>query len=212
MTHNVFKVGNISPDTNGALSLTSSDLSDLGTFADGDLLIYNATSQQWVGGTDPSGGANSATFGRGEEDDYLNCGFSFSVGSTIGIYDTAPRNNISAYVTFNKVAGTNWLETISLEEGLYTLYASVGVVFSASGMISYRFRDLDGNILSSCGALPETSLFQGSTSYSMGWVNVSSAEAPLTIRLRVQASSNVSPSAQGTFLSKRSMISIQRMQ
>ena len=71
MTHNIFKVGNIEPNANGALSISPNDLSDLGTYADGETLVFNATAQQWQGGAVPSGGANSATFGRGEADDYL---------------------------------------------------------------------------------------------------------------------------------------------
>jgi hypothetical protein len=209
MTHNIFKVGNIEPNANGALSISPNDLSDLGTYADGETLVFNATAQQWQGGAVPGGGANSATFGRGEADDYLNSGFTMTAGSTIGLYDTAPRNNIPAYVTFNKVAGTDWLDTITLQEGLYTLYASIGVIFSAAGVFSYQFRNSANAVLSSAGALPESSSYLGSTNYVIGRVSVT---APLDIRLRVLESSNVSETSQGTFLSTRSMLSIQRMQ
>jgi hypothetical protein len=148
MSFNTTKVNNKTPGPTGNVVLEISDHSDVsGPFSADDTLIYDANTSTWQAQAVPSavGVAEYALFGQGESDDYSNSGFSLGVNNTWGFYDSSPINTISNYVSFNKVTGTDWLESITLEAGKYEVFAQTSAEFSATGALGVRVHDSSTN-------------------------------------------------------------------
>ena len=73
MSHNIAKINGKYPDNSGSIPLKVSDLADVGSVSDGQILTFNATSNTWEGATAAGSGVSGldfAIFGRGEENDY----------------------------------------------------------------------------------------------------------------------------------------------
>jgi hypothetical protein len=168
-------------------------------------LVFDETAQQWVGGTLVAGADPYplASFGRGEAEDYANCGVSLSTGNVFCLYDTDPINNISDSVSFNYIAGS-WLGSVTLQAGKYDIATSLGCVFTSTGALRYHWVDESDERVSSQGTIGE---LYGKSSYCFGYVDTASA---ITISLKIYSATNVS-SAQGTFPSTRSFLTIRKV-
>lgn len=206
MSHNTLKVLGTKPTVDGAYSVSLSQFADIGSYTDGQVLVYDDATQMWQGGTMPTPKESVAIFGQGNADDYANCGFGFSSGSTVGFYDPSPVNNIPDKVSFNLVSGTNWLSSVTLQPGKYEIFAQTGFLFSALGYVSYRWVNASA-WRGSVGVIGETTTYGGSTTYSIGAVNLSAQD---TLRVAIYTSSNAS-TTQGSFPSIRGMVSIREL-
>jgi hypothetical protein len=168
-------------------------------------LVFNQAGQQWVGGTLVTGADPYplAAFGRGEADDYANCGVSLSTGNVFCLYDTDPINNIPESVSYNYVTGS-WLESITLQAGKYDITTNLGCVFTSTGALRYHWVDESDERVSNQGTIGE---LYGKSSYCFGYVDTASQ---ITISLKIYSATNIS-STQGTFPSTRSFISIRKV-
>jgi len=210
MSHLTTKIYSEVPNINGEYpSVNIQDLSDYPAgITDGQTLIYNSTTGSFEGGAVVNGTAvPCAVFGRREADDYANSGRTFTAGQRISLYDTNPINNIPEYVTFNYIAGTNWLDTITLQPGKYELFASIACIFSTLGYVAYSWQTTAGARRSAWGVIGETTTYPGANTQCLGAVVLTSAT---NMMLDIEAASGASTS-QGTFPSQRSFISIRKM-
>lgn len=207
MSHNTTKVLSTSPSVTGAYSVALGDLTDVSTYTDGQALVYDDATQTWGGAPMPSPKERIAVFGQGGADDYANCGFALSAGSTVGFYDPSPVNNISDKVTFNYVAGTGWLQSVTLQAGKYEIFAQTGFLFSALGYVSYRWVNASNAWRGSLGVIGETTTYGGATTYTIGALSLSAED---TLRVAILNTANPS-AAQGNFPAIRGMISIKEL-
>jgi len=207
MSHNTLKINDKRPDANGAVSLALTELAGVGgTFSEGDLLTYNATAQEWQPGT--AGGGPFAIFGRGESDDYINCGFATTGTNKWGFYDTAPTTCTG--VTFNYVTGTSWLTSITLGVGKWIFQIQAAALFSATGYLGINVLDNTGAIISTTGVIgDDLSVYGGGPSLAQGAVNVASGTKTLTIRIS-QRSNVASAATQGNTPAEGGWILIQK--
>ena len=207
MSHNKFTVGSASPDTDGDVTLTIGNLSDVS--------VTNPSAGQslvWSGSAWENGSASSAAqfmlIGQGETNAYSNAtaSASISAGDTIYLYDTSPVNTITGS-TITKVSSTDWVETITLPAGNYILMATYAVEFSATGHFSFIFRNTANTALSGIGAIGENlTAIENSSGYIQGYTELGSST---TIKLCCNLLSNVATVAnQGNTPSEQSSIMI----
>ena len=136
MSYRNTRVNGVAPDANGNIAVAFDSLFDVtGTPTTGQVLAYDATANTWSP-SDKGATSGFAVFGQGESDNYSNSGFAPTIGSTWGLYDSAPINHTAGAVTFNLVAGTNWLSSFNLVAGNYHIFAQFAGVFSASGYLA----------------------------------------------------------------------------
>lgn len=208
MSHNTLKINDKRPDANGAVTLALDELAGVGgTFSEGNLLTYNATAQEWQPGAPGVWGAPFAIFGRGESDNYINCGFATTGTNKWGFYDTAPA--ICSGVTFNYVTGTSWLTSITLGVGNWIFQVQAAAAFSATGYLGINV--LDGStIISSTGVIgDDLSLYGGASTLAQGAINVASGTKTITIKIS-QSSNVASAAAQGNTPAQGGWILIQK--
>lgn len=208
MSHSNNKLFNAGPSVDGNFSTINIDALQgfPASVADGQTIIYNATAGAWEGATIPFGSGEYpvASFGRGESDDYTNSGFSITTGSTLSFYDTDPVNKMPDSVAFNLVAGTNWLESITLQPGKYEIWSNFACVFTSTGSLRYYWVDELDERRSSQGTVGE---LYGKSSYCLGYIDTASE---MTISLKAHSALNISAS-QGNFPSTRSFLSIRKL-
>jgi hypothetical protein len=205
MSHLTTKIFNESPNVRG--EFTSKNIQDLagypGSILDGQTLVYNASTQSWEGGELVSGTDYPlAAFGRGESDDYINCGVSIAKNNIFCLYDTDPLNKMPQNVTFNYITGTNWLESVTLSPGKYEIWTNLGCIFSSTGYLKYCWRNSSGERVSNEGIIGE---LYGKSSYCLGFVDSLVEE---TINISITGVANTSAALQGNFPSTRSFMSI----
>lgn len=212
MSHLTNKIFGSSPDVNGEFPNKSiTDLPDVPTTpTDGQFLTYNSTTQSWDATTIDlsSGGAtNTIILGQGETDDYANSGKTFSAGQLIAFYDTNPINNISGAI-LNYVAGTNWIESVTLPAGKYDIVAQSGCIFSALGHVTFTCRQSTAR-RSNRAVIGEGAslLYAGSSTIALGYIVITSATV---VSVAIEAAVNTSAS-QGTWPSQRSTLSIRKV-
>lgn len=209
MSHNIVTINGTEPNVQGGITLPIDALSDVGAISDGQTIVYDSVTQTWLGVDVPTGGdADFALFGRGESNDYANSGFGITVGETWGFYDSAPVNYIGSVITFNKVAGTHWLESITLNAGTYEFFVQSHAAFSASGYIGLVLVDSSDTPLHqihlSGGAFPST---YGHTAVSVVTLTFAAQE---TVRVRLNNVASVS-ATQGNIPSERGVIMVRRV-
>ena len=207
MSHNILKVGSAEPNNKGDITLELDNLSDVSGVNYGQSMIYDSASSQWVGASLSFDGVTDlALFGQGESDDYANNGFSLSAGQVWGFYDSSPVNYIESSVTFNKVSGTHWLESISLLKGTYHIFAQTHLELSASGYLEVAL--FEGSTQASKSAVVGTSL--SSTDSSPATIDcILTVDTFTTITVNVVDVLNAS-AAQGNTPAQRGVILIRR--
>ena len=166
MSHNKITVANQSPDSNGNISISSLNLSDLG-----DVTISSAASDQvikydgsgWVNASVPAGSANYILIGQGETSAYSNSGSgsSLTTNSYLEIYDTSPKNTITGA---SLTTSNDWTSSVTLPAGQYFVQCQTKVSFSASGYLLYSLANTSNNSNLSAGAL----IGDNATSYASG--------------------------------------------
>jgi hypothetical protein len=211
MSHNLIKINNKEPDVNGNVTIDSQDITDLGTYNDGDKLVYNEVTEKWEGG-EPIGGetqSNIVSFGMNGTDNYVNSGLSVSANAYVSFYDIDPINTMPDYATINYIGATNWLESITLQPGKYEIQACCAIKFSGSGYGEFFVIDLTNGIVpTSRGSL-------GSLAYK-GWnhnvLGILNTTVAATIRPRFSyLYIPASASAQGDFISRSGKIIVRRL-
>lgn len=211
MSHNIAKINGKYSDNSGNIPLKVSDLADVGSVSDGQILTFNATSNTWEGATAGGGGVSGldfAIFGQGEENDYSNNGFSLTDDSTWGFYDSNPTNNIDTHLTFNYVSGTSWLESMTFASGTYEIFVQSHAEWSASGYLGLQIVDesltpLHEQILLG-SALPADYAHASSINHTFTF------SAPTNVAVKISTSLNLSTS-QSTTPSKRGLIFIRQV-
>lgn len=210
MSHLTNKIFGEFPSVIGEYS--SKGLADLpdtpATPGDGQGLVYNSSTQSWDA-TDVSGGGGSvnvAVFGQRELNDYANCGFSLTSGSTLSFYDSNPINNISSDVTFNYVTGTNWLQSITLQAGNYEIFAQTACLFSAQGYITYSLKQGAAR-RSSTAVVGAVASRPSAPTFVMGTLFLASQT---TVSFTIDQASNVA-ATQGYFISRNATLSIRKL-
>lgn len=203
MSYRNTKVNGVKPDANGNISVAFDTLFDVtGTPTTGQVLAYDATAGTWSP-TNAGAGSGFAVFGQGESNDYANSGFALTAGSTWGVYDSAPVNNSGGAVTFNYVAGTNWLSSFDLAAGDYHIFAQFAGAFSASGYLAVACYSgataisgvaVTGASLSTYGGTPSTLCFAVSPTVITQYTIKIYAQSGLS------ASQSTTPSQYGTLL------------
>ena len=207
MSHLITKVATKAPNVSGAVDVKLNDFTNVGAFADTQTLVYDSASQTWSGAVVPTPKERVAVFGRGESQDYALSGLTVENGASVGFYDTSPINNVPTLVTFNKQAGTDWLESVTLQAGKYELFAQSSFTFSALGYVAYRWVNASNAWYSNLGVIGETTTYGGSTTYATGFLSISVAT---TFYVKIYAATNASTS-QGVWPSVRGMISIREL-
>jgi hypothetical protein len=207
MSFNELKVAKAEPDVTGNIELTLDDLNDVGDVLYGQSMVYDASTSQWVGASLSFDDVTDlALFGQGESDDYANSGFSLSAGQVWGFYDSSPVNYIESSVTFNKVSGTHWLESISLLKGTYHIFAQTHLELSASGYLEVAL--FEGSTQASKSAVVGTSL--SSTDSSPATIDcILTVDTFTTVTFNVVDVLNASAS-QGNTPAERGVILIRR--
>jgi len=213
MSHNTPKIGTATQDRVGALDTSISDLADVsGSPADGETLVYSSASSAFIPGANTRMTTDYIFIGRGESDAYTNTG---QAGATIPAtsdvwyyYDTNPQITITGASVTN-VVGTDWIESITLPAGQYTIFSQHHAVFSSSGYLGVEWR-IGSAVISSQGIVGENlSVWGGSASNCMGWINISS---PTTINQKISMLSNVDDiTAQGNVPSEFGYVLIRKV-
>lgn len=214
MSHLTETLNGASPNKEGVFTTPSiQSLPDYSTSppTDGQVLVYNSTTQRFEAATyTPSGVATYpvAVFGQGEAQDYATSGLTVSTGQTLALYDTSPINNMSTSVTFNYIAGTSWLSSITLLAGKYELMTSAVCTFNSTGYVKYRWQDSGGVKYSSQAIIGEgLTNSEGKSNVLYGHIDIS---APLTIYLKIELASGAAAS-QGTHIASASTLSIRKV-
>lgn len=137
MSHNDSKIGTAKPDRQGDISPSISDLGDvaISSVSSSQVLRFNGTTSQWENSTVP---ANTPYMfiGAGESNDYANTGNTgaISTGDAWYLYQASPTNLISG-ASITKVAGTDWIDHVTLPAGHYVVDAQFYAEWTASGYI-----------------------------------------------------------------------------
>lgn len=136
MSHNVNKVNSQSPNRQGAITQSVSDLSDVSaaTPASGQILKFDGAN--YVNA--PLVNAQYMLIGQGESDNYSNSGLTtIAATNEFRLYDTSPINEITG-ASITKVAGTDWVDYFTLPAGRYIVMNNMRVAFSASGDFTWE--------------------------------------------------------------------------
>ena len=210
MSFNVNTVNTVEPTKDGNIPLdVPKALGSTDTYSPSDTLVFNGTSSEWnASALSSSDVTELAMFGQGHANDYANSGLSLAVGNTLGFYDPSPYNTfVTGAITFNKIAGTDWLESITLATGAYEVYIQADVNYSALGYIGFHLVDESDTplhqIALSGAALPST--YGHPTAVS----HVIEIASPTTVRVRLNNVLNVATS-QGNAVSERCFMIFRR--
>lgn len=211
MSHNLIRINNKEPDVNGNVTITSQDLTDLGTYNDGDNLVYNEVTEKWEGGTPTRGDiqSNIVSFGLNGTDDYVNSGLAVSANAYVSFYDVNPINTMPDYATINYIGTTNWLESITLQPGRYEIQACCAIKFSGSGYGEFFIIDTTNGIVTTSRGSLGSLAYRGWNRNVLGIVNtaVVATIRPRFSYLYIPASA----SAQGDFISRSGKITVRRL-
>jgi hypothetical protein len=214
MSHLNAKINSVSPNVNGVFAPPSlQSLPDYSTTppTDGQVLVYSDTTSKWEAADYvPSGVATYpvAVFGQGESADYATTGLTISTGQVLALYDTSPINNITGSVQFNYIAGTSWLNSVTLSAGKYELMTSAVCKFTSTGYLKYRWQDSGGTKYSSQAIIGEgPTNSEGKSNVLYGHIDTAS---PVTISLNIDLAFGVAAS-QGTYIAQSSTLSIRKV-
>lgn len=212
MSHNKIKVAGQAPNKAGEITVNVGDLNDVTVTSAGagQYLQYSGTT--WENVTPSLGTGEFILFGQGETNNYSNSGAAnLNAGTTLRLYDTSPINTISG-ATLNVTSGSananenNWLTSIDLPAGDYLLTAGVGVEFSASGYLGFKFHDGSNNASHIAYTGESVTTFDGAAGFIQSYLSLSSAD---TLTFQIHAVSGVDTIAnQGSTISEFTQIMI----
>jgi hypothetical protein len=206
MSHNKINVGSAGADAQGVINVDVQDLSDvtITTPQDGQVLRYNSASSEWK---NQFAGFESLFAGDGASQAYSTSSASSVLsGSVVEFYAANLINNISdAQVTSN----LDWVQSVTLGEGVYIVEAVVGLTFSSSsGVASYRIYS-GASPFGSSGIVGYDDQDVGSR--ALGRVEVATGNTTsITVRLTSSTSANII-SAQGNRHAERGFLEIRRV-
>lgn len=144
--------------------------------------------------------------GQGQADAYANSGGSLAVSSDLFFYDTAPLNTIPG-ATLN--GSGNWYSSVTLPAGQYLIRGYFSALFSATGLMGFRFR-VGASDIGNSGYIGGTtnSNYDGGSFASLG-VTLASAT---NVSLRVHTATNVSAvAAQGNVPAEESWFVVEKL-
>jgi len=191
MSHNKIKVAGQSPDSNGNVSVSLNDISDISISSASTDQVLKYDGSSFVNGSIPTGTGEYLQLGRGET---YSSDYPFSTPSVanriIYLYDTAPVNTISS-ATLHESATSDWYDSVTLPAGKYLIISQTNVAFSASGYLVYAIKT-GGNVDTS----PKAKIGDSASSYAGGVVSTINSYLSLStstrLYLKVDAVSNVS--------------------
>lgn len=216
MSHNVKKVGGQSPNANGEITFSISNLSDvsLSSLSNNDVLKYSSGSWQNSPASSLPATIQIIYIGEGASNAYSNSGLT-TIGSNdeFRLYDASPVNTITS-ATITKEGSTDWIKFITLPAGEYQIIAQVRVEFTASGYFVYRIVSDPTN--TKTDLTPYAVIGENSNGYAngvsqtlQGYLNLTSST---DIGLNVHAVSNVDTVAnQGNTPSEFSYLFIEKL-
>lgn len=203
MSHNTYKIGTSEPDREGDIAVNTTSLSDITETSPSSGQVLKWSGSAWTN--------SSATYaqefmliGQGETNAYSNSTTATTIadGDTLNLYDTSPINRITGS-TITKYLTTDWVTSVTLPAGNYIIMASYEVEFSASGYMSFQFKDSSNNVVSGRGAIG-ANLPENASGYLQSYREFTSST---TIRLTITNISNVATVAnQGNTPAQRSSI------
>ncbi len=206
MSHNKNTVNNIEPNRAGEIGQSITALNDVSTsgLATGDTLKYDGVNFVNV----PLTNTQYMLIGRGESNAYSNSGATtIDTGDDLYLYDTAPLNTINGS-SINKIAGTDWVETVTLPIGKYQILSNCRVSFSASGEFEWTLHN--GSIARTGRAIIGESISNYNYSSTLSSsLYITSSE---TMRIRIIDTASVATVAnQGTVISEFSSLYIEKL-
>lgn len=143
MSHHQNKINNQSPNRQGQITQSLSDISDVSTDSpsDGYYLQFDNTSNEWKPQEGSSGSSTSAQhifLGEGANQTYPE---SWSSGNNVYFYSSTVVNTIDGSSVASSDSYTNWYDQFTLPSGVYWAYCRVeGDFSSSSGQFKYIFQ------------------------------------------------------------------------
>lgn len=146
MSHNAQRINDKEPNAAGNITLALGDLNDvtLGTLTNGHILKYNGA--EWT--TQAQSGSVAAEFiftGNGSSAAYPQS--TFTAGDFIYFHSGGLINNIAGSSITYKTGAPEWIESITLPQGRYTVIAQIAFEFSSTGYLAH-FLTLDDTYIS----------------------------------------------------------------
>lgn len=195
MSHNKITVGSQSPDSDGDVSVSLTNLSDVSISAPSADQVLKYDGSSFVNSAAPTGTGEYIQLGRGET---YGSDYPFATPSVanriIYLYDTTPVNTISSATLHEDSSNANWYDSVTLPAGKYLIMSQTNVAFSASGYLVFAIKT-SGNVDTS----PKAKIGDSASSYSGGVVSTINSYLSLStsarLYLKVDAESNVSSTA-----------------
>jgi hypothetical protein len=218
MSHNFLKVQNKKPNRDGEISVDISELNGVSipSPSNGEVLTYNSVSTNWESQVAPSPTTTVAQYifiGKGQSADYSTSGYDgsgFDADDILYLYDTTPMNTISG-ATINKYTTTDWVESIDLPKGTYSMLINFYVedFNSSAGYLGFQLKDSSNVSLSDAGYVGVPSTLP--TYYEVGLIsNIMVLSQDTTVYLKVAAADAVA-NTQGTTPSTTSSLYIEKI-
>ena len=218
MSHNKLKIGTVTPDVNGDVTLALNNLSDVsGTPSTDQYLQYNGSG--WTAVDVSAGQSNEFIFiGHGESKDYQNSPHgtgAISTSSDMYFYDSNHVNLITgATVTITSGAGDdtdNWISSITLPTGNYIVSAQTLLEFSSSGYAAYAFYNSSNTRLTQIGVVgTNRTTYLGAGDLAHGFIELAS-QTTIKVRIFNSAGTISAGSSQGNTPAAQGLIIIQKM-
>jgi hypothetical protein len=194
MSHNKITVANQSPDANGNISVSLSNLSDTTISSPSANEVVKYDGSNWINSTAPTGTGEYIQLGRGET---YGSNYPFSTPTStnaiIYMYDTNPVNTISS-ATLHQSSTTHWYDSVTLPIGKYSIICQTNVAFSASGYLVFNLKDASNNRKTASAKIGDNA-----SGYAGGVVSTINSFIELTsstrLYLKVDQVSNVSTAA-----------------
>lgn len=231
MSHNEQKIGNSSPNREGVVTPSISDLSDtnINSLSSNQVLKYNSSTSSWENSVSSST-VEYIWAGQGESNDYSNTGNTGSIsnGDPWYVYDSNPINNISNS-SITKVTNTHWIDYITLPEGVYVVDSQFFAEWSASGFLRVCLQKSTGTSpewssndlyrLSAVGYVGETLSFYAVSNIVTGQFEITSSDVTNNrnkVRLTIVSKSNLKDydgsTSQGNTPSEYNYIHLRKVQ
>lgn len=207
MSHNAQSINGIAPDAGGNVTLALGDLTDvtLGTLTNGDVLVK--TNSGW-GASSVAGAAASFIFtGAGASVAYPVT--SFNTGDVIYFHAGGLINNISgASINYLSGAEGEWIESITLPIGKWTVQAQTAFEFSANGYLAHILTANGAYISNIASVGSDISVYGYAPTQMQAIIN---ATAATTISVKIHAALNVATTQPSFYPSQCSTILVRKV-